>query len=291
MTIFKYSGAGNDFVVLDGRSGGVDKYREVSAIKDICREYHTDGLMILGPSPVIPGVSGNPDFTMEFYNPDGSSGMMCGNGGRCITAFADSLGIKPTNGKVYIFSAPDGLHTGEILSRDGDGTWTVKLGMIDVHGVAGYPDGLFLNTGTRHFCVFMDDVDSLDVETIAPPLRHDRRFAPEGTNVNFISVRNNGLKVRTFEKGVEGETLACGTGITASAIAAYVRGASPSLRNGASVCYDVFARSGDRLSVDFIPSVNSPSPDIPGSSSVISGLSGDLTFTGVFLTGPACRII
>ena len=260
MTLYKFSGAGNDFVVLDGRGGGVERYREVPVIQELCGKYGTDGLMILDKG-------GSYDFSMEFFNPDGSGGMMCGNGGRCIVAFADSLGIRPSEGPVYRFLAPDGMHTGEILSRNGDREWTVKLGMIDVDGFREYPEGLFLNTGTRHLVVFSDDVDKVDVEACGPVLRHDARFAPEGTNVNFVSVHPDGLHVRTFEKGVEGETLACGTGITASAIAAYICGVEPSLRDADAVSYDVTARRGDRLAVAFRP--------------------GNHTFTGVFLTGPA----
>ena len=120
-TIYHFSGAGNDFVVIDGREGDVSAFREVPCIEALCREYKTDGLMILGMADTdCPSV----DFTMEFYNPDGSGGMMCGNGGRCIVAFADYLGIRPSEiGRtaegvtaapgVFLFRAPDGLHTGE----------------------------------------------------------------------------------------------------------------------------------------------------------------------------------
>ena len=134
-TIYHFSGAGNDFVVIDGREGDVSAFREVPRIEALCQEYKTDGLMILGQE--MPGQAGHDvmadpdrpsvDFTMEFYNPDGSGGMMCGNGGRCIVAFADYLGIKPASGGVFLFMAPDGLHTGEILERPEDGLWTVRI--------------------------------------------------------------------------------------------------------------------------------------------------------------------
>lgn len=250
-TLYKFSGAGNDFVVLDGRGVDASPFRDAASIRGLCREFSTDGLMILGEG------NGGYDFSMEFFNPDGTGGMMCGNGGRCIVAFADYLGIRPAaEDGIYRFMAPDGPHTGEILSKGNapsgafartgsrsdaeEGTfpseWTVKIRMKDVDGISPvavqaaflhHPahagiEGLFLNTGTRHFVIFVEDVDSINIEEVAPPVRYAKEFAPEGTNVNFVEKSEDGLlKVRTFEKGVEGETLACGTGITASAIATY----------------------------------------------------------------------
>ena len=156
--LYKFSGAGNDFVVIDGREGDVSSFREVARIESLCKEFKTDGFMILGSGDA------EVDFTMEFYNPDGSGGMMCGNGGRCIVAFADYLGIRPgdrflhpsgvrndTNPNLFLFRAPDGLHTGEILERPEDGLWEVRIKMIDVQGITPMLDGYFLNTGTRHF--------------------------------------------------------------------------------------------------------------------------------------------
>ena len=273
-TVYHFSGAGNDFVVIDGREGDVSQYREVSRIEALCKEHKTDGLMILGQE--MPGQAGHDgrsedvmadpdrpsvDFTMEFFNPDGSGGMMCGNGGRCIVAFADYLGIKPASGDVFLFRAPDGLHTGEILARPEDGLWTVRIKMIDVQGITPMLGGYFLNTGTRHFVKFVDDVEQVDIDTEGRALRWNEAFAPVGTNVNFVHVAPDGLHVRTFEKGVEGETLACGTGLTASAIAAYAAGVIPDA--------DVRLRARqDWLSVNFTP-------------------GADEKFTDVYLTGPA----
>ena len=224
MKLYKYSGAGNDFVVLDGRAGHCDAaelehYRDASAISALCDRSSgfraadgrvgADGLMILGQEPGF-------DFRMEFYNPDGSSGM----------AFADFLGLVPSEGKIFRFIAADGVHTGEILSRDG-GLWEVRLGMIDCLEYGPALDGWFLNTGTRHFVKFLDcgeALESLDIDAEGPRYRHDPAFAPVGANANFVSVLPDGrLKVRTFEKGVEAETLACGTGLTACALASWLR--------------------------------------------------------------------
>ena len=293
--VFLFTGAGNNFVVLDGRQGGMDAFRQVARISELCRQFATDGLMILGLDSEV-------DFSMEFYNPDGSGGMMCGNGGRCIVAFADYLGLQPAAPDgTWLFRAPDGLHTATILER-GDlpesplrgpshlsrcahqwappsyraeggqrfwevsplQRWTVKLKMIDVQGIEAIKDGYFLNTGTRHYVQFVPDVDAMDMEREAKPLRWDPAFQPEGTNVNFVQVAADGLHVRTFEKGVEGETLACGTGITASAIAAYVMDGA----DRPAACYRLQCRRGDWLQVDFHP-------------------GPDNSFTEVYLTGPA----
>ena len=256
--IFRFSGAGNDFVVLDGRKGGMEPFRQTETIQSLCREYHTDGLMILTECPGV-------DFTMEFYNPDGSGGMMCGNGGRCIVAFADYLGIRPADGHLYRFLAPDGEHTAEILESVLH-AWTVRLKMIDVKGITPVMGGYFLNTGTRHFVKFVDSVEALDMEADAKPIRWDEAFQPEGANVNFVEARPDGLHVRTFEKGVEGETLACGTGLTASALAAYHAGISGA--DGSKGIYRLQCRRGDWLQVDF-------------------QAQPDCRFTDVYLTGPA----
>ena len=213
---------------------------------------------------------------MEFYNPDGSGGMMCGNGGRCIVAFADYLGLKPAAPDgTWHFLAPDGMHTAQILDRSiaSGGTpfasltpackWIVRLKMIDVHGVTPVLNGYFLNTGTRHYVQFVKDVDSIDMEEQAKPIRWAQEFQPEGTNVNFVEVTPEGLKVRTYEKGVEGETLACGTGITASAIAA----CCAQIPDQVGGEYRLQCRRGDWLSVEF--------------------QQDGQNYTEVYLTGPA----
>ena len=259
--LYLFTGAGNNFVVLDGRGADVSAFRKAEQIRALCTEHGTDGLMILD-TPVIPGLTGDltPDFSMEFYNPDGSGGMMCGNGGRCIVAFADMLGLVPASGSCT-FMAPDGVHTATILERKP--VWTVRLKMVDVQEIRPMKGGYFLNTGTRHFVKFVEDVNAIDIGKEGPALRWDADFAPEGTNVNFVQVAPDGLHVRTFEKGVEGETLACGTGITASAIAAFRHGIPGQAGEG----YRLQCKRGDWLYVDFKPVRNQ--------------------FTNVYLTGPA----
>ena len=306
MTLYHFSGAGNNFIVLDGRSANMSEYRTPERIVSLCTQYHTDGLMILGEDRSDKGVrqacrlhkteggaaqqtheistaeplcpEAEADFTMEFYNPDGSGGMMCGNGGRCIAAFADLLGIQPSDGNTYHFLAPDGPHTAELLAKSAEG-WTIRLGMKDVSGVTPVLGGYFLDTGTRHYVRFVDDVEAINIATEGPRYRHDPAFAPVGANANFVQrLPGGGIKVRTFEKGVEGETLACGTGITASAIAAWYDTnchserplschSERAKRVEESVHTPVRARQDD-LWVDFLP-------------------TGPATFTSVYLTGPA----
>ena len=269
-TPYIFTGAGNNFVVFDGREGGMEEYSRPERIQALCREYRTDGLMILTEAP-------GQDFGMEFYNPDGSGGMMCGNGGRCIVAFADYLGLKPASEDgTWHFLAPDGEHTATVISSVAEKSlWTVRLKMIDVKGISKAKNGYFLNTGTRHYVEFRDNVDAIDIEPEAKPIRWDKDFQPEGANVNFVEATKEGLKVRTFEKGVEGETLACGTGLTASAIAAYHHGIPDQVgddgerhaRPRPGISYRLQCRRGDWLEVEFTP-------------------SGD-GFKDVFLTGPA----
>ena len=262
---YKFSGAGNDFVVLDGRKADVSAFREKERIGQLCKKYRTDGLMILGEKPGV-------DFAMEFFNPDGTGGMMCGNGGRCIVAFADMLGLKPASPDgIWHFQAPDGLHEAQILSAIKK--WIVRLKMIDVNGVKPMLGGYFLNTGTRHFVKFVRDVEGIDMEKDGPEYRWDEAFQPEGTNANFVQVADDGLHVRTFEKGVEAETLACGTGITASAVAACFAEIPDQVGNDAQNgndshrSYRLQCRRGDWLQVDF-------------------HVSGE-KYTDVYLTGPA----
>ena len=270
IVLHKYSGAGNVFVLLDGRGEDVSEFRLAERITELCNRYCTDGLMILVDDDTL-------DFGMEFYNPDGSGGMMCGNGGRCIAAFADSLGIRPSDGRKYHFRAPDGPHGAEILSHEKGGRKIVRLRMKDVDDFHPVLKGWYVDTGTRHYVQFVPDVEAVDVDKEGRRLRWNDVFAPIGSNVNFVSRDASGvLHVRTFEKGVERETLACGTGITASAIADWLdRDCASDVERAAFITTDSALRRSvrariDDLSVDFRPD------------------NGRIT--EVFLTGPAEEI-
>ena len=167
-------------------------------------------------------------------------------------AFADFLGI-PRSGDTYVFEAADGRHTGTVLSKEG-GLYSIRLGMVDASDRRELLEGVFLYTGTRHFVLKVDDVKDVDVARDGKELRWHEEFAPQGANVNFMSEDAEGwLSVRTFEKGVEAETLACGTGITACAVAAYGMGLQPYSKDAdGRLHYRLHAMGGD-LSVDFKP--------------------------------------
>lgn len=273
--LFKYSGAGNDFIAAAGTapdSGGLflPSQDDVRLLCDRRSGWRSpdgrvgaDGMIVVSPSHDC-------DFHMDFYNPDGSSGMMCGNGGRCAVDFAAFLGMIPSGCTSCTFSAADGLHRASIVSREGMRS-VIRLGMIDPFGMKRILGGVFLNTGTRHFVRFVDDTDLVDVEAEGALLRHAEEFAPEGVNVNFVQICPDGsIRLRTFEKGVEAETLACGTGIVASAVASFYHS------NGTS-CADVHtvvhARVDD-LTVDFVPC---PDP------------FAAVAAKNIFLTGPVER--
>lgn len=290
----KYHGAGNDFLIADNRDGHLSLSEEV--IRHLC-DRHTgfgaDGVMLLESG------SGK-DFNMVYFNPDGSGGMMCGNGGRCIVAFAADCGAVSPDSTI-VFDAADGEHIASIPENGMKGEKTVRLKMKDVLGITAYPeeDGFFLDTGTRHYVKFVSGLAHYPVLSEGPVLRHDSRFAPVGTNVNFVEVAGGPastfsaigtaesdpstmvaggsastvLSIRTFEKGVEYETLACGTGIVASAMASFVRGVPPSRTAGETVAYSVRAAIAD-LSVEFVPHRD----------------NGLFCASDVYLTGPACFV-
>ena len=242
MKFCKYHGAGNDFLLYDAREDGtVFTPEQVASLCDRHLGIGSDGLMTLSRADGY-------DFRMEFFNPDGSGGMMCGNGGRCIVAFAKDLCIAPGADGSYHFLAPDGPHTAFLLSDDGP-VKTVRLGMKPVTEFYPARDGWFIDTGTRHFVTFVPAVAAVDVEHLGSTIRHLPEFGPVGVNVNFVERTGpEEIAVRTFEKGVEGETLACGTGITASAIATYLSAAPAPGRQEILV----HARRHD-LSVAFTP--------------------------------------
>lgn len=211
---YKYQGAGNDFVLIDNRSALFDR-SNTSLVKKICdRRFGigADGLMLLQNS------ENGLDFEMVYYNADGNEGSMCGNGGRCIVAFAKFLGIMDST---CVFDAVDGIHEANTYMR-GPKEW-VSLKMHDVDEVEEASGFYFLDTGSPHYVKVVSNLSELDVPTEGAKIRYSERFKGEGTNVNFMEIRSSGnIKVRTYERGVEDETLACGTGVTACAIVAQI---------------------------------------------------------------------
>ncbi len=201
---FKYQGAGNDFILLDNRANDINL--STDQIARLCDRHFgigADGLMLLAPCA-------NADFEMVYYNADGRESTMCGNGGRCIAAFAYHIGAAPQN---MHFRAIDGMHNADIR-EDG----LVDLQMQDVSNIEITKDYALLDTGSPHFVQWADDISKIDVFTEGRRIRNLERFQPKGINVNFINRLADGIAIRTYERGVEDETLACGTGVTAAAI-------------------------------------------------------------------------
>jgi len=210
---YKFQGNGNDFIIIDDRMQQLTLSSD--HIKLICDRHFgigTDGLMILKDAA-------DSDFEMLYYNADGHLASLCGNGGRCIAAFAYLQNIV---GRNIIFKAVDGLHKAVINNDIISGkSWDVSLSMNDVTEVIKEPEFYVLNTGSPHYVEFVKKVAEIDVVNEGSKTRYSERFAPAGINVNFVEISNNRLFIRTYERGVENETLSCGTGVTASAIAAY----------------------------------------------------------------------
>lgn len=204
---YKYQGAGNDFVILDNR---LDEYSHLDQ-KDIfmiCDRHFgvgADGLMMLNKH-------NKADFEMKYFNADGREGTMCGNGGRCMVTFAKTKGIIEEETS---FMAVDGLHQAKLTKPD-----RVELKMKDVDEVELGYDYAILNTGSPHYVKFSEFLGDVDVVKEGRAIRQQKRFMPDGINVNFLEYSTASLQIRTYERGVEDETLACGTGITACALVA-----------------------------------------------------------------------
>lgn len=204
---YKYQGTGNDFIMIDNRNNEFPK-TDTNLIHNLCdRRFGigADGLILLENSDKY-------DFTMVYFNADGNEGSMCGNGGRCIVAFAKQLSIITEETS---FGAVDGLHLATIKNG------IVSLKMMDIDTIEVYDDHVFLNTGSPHHISFNENIDTINVKELGAKIRNGAPYFSEGTNVNFVEqLSDSSFKVRTYERGVEDETLACGTGVTAVALAA-----------------------------------------------------------------------
>ncbi|MFT3945381.1 MAG: diaminopimelate epimerase [Agriterribacter sp.] len=208
INFYKYQGTGNDFVILDNRNSEYDKLTNAQ-VKFLCdRKFGigADGLMLLNKHNSY-------DFEMVYYNADGNVGSMCGNGGRCLVKFASDAGIKKNH---YSFIATDGPHEAEI-----DFNGEVKLKMKDVSAVQEESDHFILNTGSPHYVKFVKEIAEVPVKDEGSKIRYSKPFSKEGINVNFVEeIDEHTIFVRTYERGVEDETLSCGTGVTAAALVA-----------------------------------------------------------------------
>jgi len=239
ITFYKYQGTGNDFVMIDNRQEYFDTANQ-SLVAHLCERrmgIGADGLILLQNKPGY-------DFEMVYFNADGRLGSMCGNGGRCTVKFAQQIGV--ITDKAY-FLAADGDHSASVLP---DGT--VSLKMNDVQTIECADNFYFLNTGSPHYVEFVEDLNDYEVFQKGRGIRNNERFRAEGTNVNFAQLpqKEEALFVRTYERGVEDETFSCGTGVTATAIAASYRGkTSPvKIKTLGGNLEVAFIRQGDKVS-------------------------------------------
>jgi len=248
---FKYQGTGNDFIILDNRNWSYTSLTQ-ERIQLLCdRRFGigADGLMLLNPHTGY-------DFEMKYYNSDGRESTMCGNGGRCLVKFAYDQGIHKNE---YSFIAVDGPHLAEI-----DDKGIVSLKMKDVPRIDEYHGDFILDTGSPHYVKMVSEVMDIDVYHKGMDIRYSSEFAKEGINVNFVEQRRpDEIIVRTYERGVEDETLSCGTGVTASALASY--------HNEVGYNYVKVITKGGKLTVRF---------DRTGSNS----------YENVWLCGPAVKV-
>lgn len=248
LNFYKYQGTGNDFIIIDNRDLKFNRADNELVAKLCNRRFGigADGLMLLQSKAGY-------DFEMVYYNSDGNESSMCGNGGRCIVEFARILGLLKEKAH---FIAIDGKHEAVVKSS------FISLKMKDVNEVELNDDFSFLNTGSPHYVAFVKNINSYNVVEEGRKIRTNNRFKIEGTNVNFIEKQVDDLFVRTYERGVEGETYSCGTGVTAAALVAAIKNVSTAKN------YCDIKTLGGNLKVKFTK-------------------HSDNSFTDVWLEGPA----
>lgn len=250
----KYHGTGNDFIIVDDRNAGFPV--SVDKISHLCHRRFgvgADGLILLQTHQEY-------DFRMRYFNADGNESTMCGNGGRCITAFAHSLGIFD---KDTVFQAVDGKHESMVKRVNDQDCWSIALKMKDIRNIRIVDKAFVIDSGSPHVVMFVEDLTEMDVVGKGRAIRYSEEFAPDGTNVNFIEKWNGEYHIRTYERGVEDETLSCGTGTVASAVAV-------SIRHNLSGGIFEFIAPGGKLGVKFSKNRN--------------------VFEDVWLEGPAQRV-
>ncbi len=251
----KYHGTGNDFIIIDNRNGGFSKL-STEVITSLCdRRFGigADGLILLE-------LESGSDFRMKYYNADGRESSMCGNGGRCITAFANHLGLINNS---CVFIAIDGMHEAKLL-KPGDPVGLISLKMKDVVGIKEEGNAYILDTGSPHYVTFCDDTNKIDLKAVAHSIRYSDRFRDKGINVNFVAGQNGSYDIRTYERGVEDETYSCGTGTVAAAIAVVLK---------------------ERQETDKTVKFTAPGGNLEVSLKKKNGL-----FTDIWLTGEATRV-
>ena len=253
LPFYKFHGAGNDFVIVDLSKHDQALKLKAEDVKHICERRFgigADGLMIIAPSDIA-------DFEMIYYNSDGNLSTMCGNGGRCIVKLASELGVF--EGVNCSFQAIDGIHKAKLLENG-----LVTLEMKDVDEIISYNDGFIIDTGSPHYVKYCATLSDFDVVKEGREIRNSAPFKKDGINVNFVKAVGDKLLIRTYERGVENETLACGTGVTAAAIIH---------------CFE--HRDNGFQEVDI---------EARGGSLKVSMNKEESIFTDVWLTGPAQKV-
>ena len=250
INFFKYQGTGNDFVMIDNRTNTFPK-NNTKLIEFLCdRRFGIggDGLILLENHEKY-------DFTMVYYNSDGSTSTMCGNGGRCLVAFAKQLGVIENEAH---FEASDGYHYAKFENN------LIALQMINVTDVKHFDKHEFVYTGSPHHVQLVEDLQHFDVKNNGSKLRYSDLYDASGCNINFVEqIDTDTFSVRTYERGVEDETLSCGTGVTAVAIAMFVKGKT------------------ERKEVNL---------NVEGGILKVKFETNKTTFTNVFLIGPATLV-